>query len=240
MGKQAPTARADAQGDPAASALSRVAPDWERIEYDYRAGVLSLREIASANGITHGAVNKRAKRDGWTRDLAAKIQAKADELVSRQAVSASVSAERVVTERLIIEANAERIAQVRGEHRSDAGRVRALGLSLLAELEAQTASVEDLERLGELMAAPDDKGMDKLNDLYRKIIGTPGRVDSAKKVAEMLKISIGVEREAYGLAAADGAPPPADPAASMSASEAARRIAFALHKGLTATQKGGA
>lgn len=27
------------------------APDWERIEVDYRAGVLSLREIAAGNGI---------------------------------------------------------------------------------------------------------------------------------------------------------------------------------------------
>lgn len=50
-------------------------PDWERIEADYRAGVLSLREIAAANGITEGAIRKRAKRDGWTRDLGAKIRA---------------------------------------------------------------------------------------------------------------------------------------------------------------------
>ena len=45
----------------------KTAPDWERIEVDYRAGVLSLREIAAANGITHGAINKRRKRDGWER-----------------------------------------------------------------------------------------------------------------------------------------------------------------------------
>lgn len=45
------------------------APDWERIEMDYRAGIKTLRQIADENGITHGAVNKRAKRDGWERDL---------------------------------------------------------------------------------------------------------------------------------------------------------------------------
>jgi len=43
--------------------------DWERIELDYRAGIKTLRQIADEHGITHGAVNKRAKRDGWERDL---------------------------------------------------------------------------------------------------------------------------------------------------------------------------
>jgi hypothetical protein len=52
-------------------------PDWDRIELDYRAGIKTLREIADEQGITHGAINKRAKRDGWVRDLSAKIRAKA-------------------------------------------------------------------------------------------------------------------------------------------------------------------
>ena len=136
----------------------KTAPDWERIEVDYRAGVLSLREIAAANGITHGAINKRAKRDGWCRDLKAKIQAKADELVSKQAVSTAVSTAKAVSERQIIEANAERIAQVRGEHRGDIQRVRTLALTLLGELEGQSASLEDLANLGELLRNPDEDG----------------------------------------------------------------------------------
>ena len=42
-------------------------PDWERIEFDYRVGLKTLRQIAGENGISHGAINKRAKRDGWER-----------------------------------------------------------------------------------------------------------------------------------------------------------------------------
>jgi hypothetical protein len=45
----------------------KAAPDWERIEADYRAGVRTLRDIASEHGITHAGVMKRAKRDGWAR-----------------------------------------------------------------------------------------------------------------------------------------------------------------------------
>ena len=71
---------------------SKAAPaDWERIELDYRAGVKTLRQIADEHGITHGAINKRAKRDGWERDLSDKIQRKPDALVSKAAVSTEVS-----------------------------------------------------------------------------------------------------------------------------------------------------
>lgn len=177
----------------------KAATDWERIESDYRAGILSTREIASACGVSHTAINKRAKKDGWVRDLKAKIQAKADELVSRRAVSTEVSSQRAATERQIIEANAERIAQVRGEHRGDIQRVRTLALNLLGELEGQSASLEDLATLGELLRNPDEDGNDRRNDLYLKIISTPSRIDSAKKVAETLKHAITMEREAYGL-----------------------------------------
>jgi len=179
--------------------IEKSATDWERIEAEYRAGVLSTREIASANGVSHTAINKRAKKDGWVRDLKAKIQAKAEELVSRREVSTEVSSQRAATERQIIEANAERIAQVRGEHRGDIQRVRSLALNLLGELEGQSASLEDLAALGELLRDPDENGQDRRNDLYLKIISTPSRIDSAKKVAETLKHAITMEREAYGL-----------------------------------------
>ena len=44
-------------------------PDWERIEQLFRAGLLSVREIASACGVSHTAINKRSKAEGWDRDL---------------------------------------------------------------------------------------------------------------------------------------------------------------------------
>ncbi len=99
-------------------------PDWEAIESAYRAGLMSIREIASQHGITHGAINKRAKRDGWERDLKAKIKAKADALVSKREVSKQVSTETATNERILIEANAEVIANVRMEHRGDIRRAR--------------------------------------------------------------------------------------------------------------------
>ena len=179
----------------------KTAPDWERIEQDYRAGVLSIREIAGQHGVSHVAIGKRAKVQGWERDIAAKAQAKADALVTRRMVTSQVTSEKAVTERQLIEATAQVIADVRMRHRGDIGRALRLSMMLLAELEGQTNSLELLEQLGELMRSEDERGQDKRNDLYNKIIATPGRIDSIKKLSETLKNLIGLEREAYGLKA---------------------------------------
>ncbi|EPJ8279275.1 hypothetical protein KE017_003889 [Citrobacter freundii] len=174
-------------------------PDWERIEVDYRAGVLSVREIASSQGISHTAINKRAKAEGWERDLNAKINAKADALVSKREVSTKVSTGNSISEKQIVEANAEVIANVRMEHRGDIRKARALTNALLNELDAECSDVPALEQLGELLRREDDKGVDKLNDLYHKIISLPGRVKAMKDLADSLKNLIALERQAYGL-----------------------------------------
>lgn len=174
-------------------------PDWEAIERAYRAGLLSVREIAASQAITHGAINKRAKRDGWERDLNAKIKAKADALVSKRTVSTEVSSKQVETEREIIEVNAEVIANIRMAHRGDIRRSRTLTNKLLDELEGVTDNRDLFEELGELMRNPDDKGMDRRNDLYQKIIELPGRSKVMKELAETLKTLITLERQAYDL-----------------------------------------
>ncbi len=175
-------------------------PDWERIEAEYRAGVLSLREIAKLHpGVSHVSIKRRADKEGWTRDLAEKIQAKAEDLVTKQAVTPEVTAKRAVTEREVIDANAARIAQVRGEHRVDISRARALAMTLLAEVEAETGSLDHLRELGELLFSPDERGRDRLNETYMKIISSAGRIDSMKRLAETLRHLIALEREAYGL-----------------------------------------
>ncbi|EAB5738135.1 hypothetical protein D5O23_07495 [Salmonella enterica subsp. enterica] len=174
-------------------------PDWEAIETAYRAGVMSLREIASQHGISEGAIRKRAKRDDWSRDLNAKIQQKADDLVRKQEVRRTVRNESTLTERVLIEATAEVIATVRMEHRGDIRRARELTNMLFDELGAQCADVSALEQLGDIMFDPDDKGRDRLNEIYQKVISLPSRVKSMKDLSDSLKTLIGLEREAYSI-----------------------------------------
>ncbi len=174
-------------------------PDWEAIESAYRAGVMSLREIASQHGISEGAIRKRAKRDEWSRDLNAKVKERADDLVRKAEVRKQVRSETALSERVLIEATAEVIATVRMEHRGDIRRARTLANALFNELEAECADVEALRKLGELMLDPDDNGRDRLNELYHAIISMPERVKSMKALSETLKNLIGLERQAYSM-----------------------------------------
>ncbi|EPB7456763.1 hypothetical protein ACRR4W_000037 [Citrobacter freundii] len=174
-------------------------PDWEAIETAYRAGVMSLREIASQHGISDTAIRKRAKKEEWTRDLAAKVKAKADDLVRKREVRAKVRSENQISDRELVEATAEAIANVRMEHRGDIKRARELANLLFSELSTECTDVEALHKLGELMLSPDEKGQDKLNDLYHKIISMPQRVKSMKDLSDTLKTLIGLEREAYSI-----------------------------------------
>ncbi len=176
-----------------------VAVDWERVELDYRAGVMSLREIASVASISEGAIRKRAKRDGWSRDLSAKVASRADDLVRKSEVRSEVRSAQAISEKETVEASAQAIANAIISHRKDIARNRGLANKLLTELEAQVDSPEEFEKLGEMMYSPDDKGMDKLNDLYKKVTSLPSRIDSAKKLGETLKVLIALEREAYGV-----------------------------------------
>lgn len=199
----------------------KIATDWERIEQLYRAGVLSVREIAVTCGVSHTAINKRAKAYGWDRNLKAKIQAKADSLVSKSEVSTKVSTEALATERGIVEANAQVIANVRISHRTDIGRYRKLANSLLEELEGMTDNRDLFDQVGELLRSEDDNGQDKLNDLYQKVISLPSRTKTLKDLGDTLKVLIGLERQAYSIDEEQ----PVDDRSKLTEDELDRRIA---------------
>ena len=189
--------------------------DWERIELDYRAGIKTLRQIADEHGISHVAVAKRAKRDGWTRDLAGKIQAKADELVNKSLVTSAVTAETKIAEKAVIDANAQAVADIRLAHRSDIRRARNLTNSLLAELEAQTdpSTLAMLHELGEMLRNEDDNGQDRRNDLYTKVISLSERSKTMKTLADSLRVVVDMERTAFSMDKDQG--PAADPLTSL-------------------------
>ena len=173
--------------------------DWVAIEFAYRSGLRTLRSLAEEFNVSNVGILKRAKRDGWIKDLSAKIRQKADEKVSKQAVSKEVSKQTRISENELVEANAALQANVRREQRGDIQRARRLSMDLLGELEFATGNLEMMKQLGELMSSPDDKGIDKLNEIYRKVTGMTGRVTNIKQLAETLKTLVALEREAFGI-----------------------------------------
>lgn len=171
--------------------------DWESMRDEWRAGIVPVLHLSQRYGVSRAAIIKHWEKEGVERDLAAKIEARAAELVTQAAVTQEVTAEQRVTEKAVVEANAKMQADIMLAHRRDVPIARDLVMSLLAECKATTDNFDVFDELGELMRAPDEKGFDKLNELYRKILSLPGRVDSAKKLAESIKTMVELERKVF-------------------------------------------
>lgn len=197
--------------------MPRKVVDWEAVELRYRTGTESLRSIAADIEITEGAIRQRAKKEDWSRDLSAKVRLATEAAVLRKAATHDVR-----TEKQVIAVEAEMRSTVILRQRVDVVRSRNIVMSLLSELEQQTGSenVRLLENLGELMRNPDDKGADKLNDLYHKIISLPGRSKTMKDLGESLRVMVTLERQAYGIEAGEDA----ESTASAATGAAARAL----------------
>lgn len=188
---------------------AKKAVDWAALEPHYRAGVRSLKEIGEEFGCSDVAIIKHAKKHGWTRDLTAKIKAKADAKVSAAAVSAEVREQRAANEQAVVEANAEVQYRVRMEHRQDIQRSRRLFQTLLGELEDLGTHGDLARQLFEVVNAPetDDEKVSaasrdriqRMRQQLEAVLSTPGRIDSGKKVVEMLEKLVRMEREAFGI-----------------------------------------
>ena len=196
--------------------------DWDTLAVHYRAGIRSLKDMGLQFGVSDAAIIKKARKEGWTRDLKGKIKAKADKLVSAAMVSAEVSAQTKVTEKLTIEVEAQVRSRIILSHRQDIPAARNLVSKLFKELELQTDGIELLEALGEIMRTENESGQDKQNDLYKKVISLAGRSSTLKSLVDSLKVMIALEREAFGLDDEKGRD---DDEPTMSDAELAVRIA---------------
>ena len=182
--------------------------NWPAIEIDYRAGVKSLRVLGAEYGISHGAINKRARRDGWPRDLSARIDERTRELVSRAAVSAEDTAVSRAAEKAVVEANATLQANVILSHRTDIQAARSLVVSMLKELDLVSQNRDLLEQMAEAVTA-DDKSV-RRQELFERAISLPSRAGAVDKLSGALSRLVALEREAFGLNRGEVAPDPID------------------------------
>ncbi|MES2942912.1 MAG: hypothetical protein V4772_08590 [Pseudomonadota bacterium] len=175
--------------------------DWAQIEADYRAGVKTLRQLASEHGLTEGGIRKRAKKEDWERDLAAKIRERADALVRKDAVRSQERKTLCVPEKTIVEANAEIQVVVRRGQKADITRARKIVMSMLEELELSCGpeNAAMLAEFGEIMREPDERGQDKRAELYSKLTSLSGRAKTMKDLGDSLKSLVALEREAFGI-----------------------------------------
>jgi hypothetical protein len=150
---------------------ARKAVDWEAVEREYRAGQLSVREIGRLFNVSHVAIGKRAKKDGWIQNLAERVR----EEVTSRLVTSDVS-----------KANAKEaieVASLRGvemvlSHRRDISQLRAIATIIATRLAEHLQGVKpDGEFLGQ---------RESVGDLLEKLTRTRARL-------------IPLERQAFNL-----------------------------------------
>ena len=118
--------------------------DWDALEPHYRAGIRALKDIGKQFEVSAPAIVQHAKKNGWTRNLKAKIKAKADAkvaaaMLNEAVLNGQVNAKAKVNEALTVEVESEVQARIRLSQRKDIGKGRALVNSLMAEKSGDTS-----------------------------------------------------------------------------------------------------
>lgn len=190
---------------PPASPKPRKRIDWEAVERDYRTGKFSLRELEAKHSASYSEISRKAKREGWQKDLRDVIRAATSAAVLRETTTQAQSDATGV-----VLVAAELNAQVIMGHRSDLTRARSVALNLLDELASTAMLAEEQQLLAEVVAGGEDadpKRVQEARVALRKALDVGNRIGAVKALAEALTKLHAGERKAHGLDD-EGAPPP--------------------------------
>ena len=192
--------------------------DWDAIEPVFRAGRLTLREIAQQFGCSDVAVLKHARQAGWVRNLPEKIKAEANRQVALRMVSERAATEALVNsqelaaarkqgqidvlEARTVEVEAKLQADAIIAHRGDVRGLRSTVASLAAELAHHNgAGAELLQRLHELVQDADDNPQRRAEReaAWRRVVGLAGRSKVARDLVESTRQLVNLERKVLNM-----------------------------------------
>lgn len=129
------------------------APDWESIERAYRAGQLSIRNIADKFGSNEGTIRSRAKKNGWQRDLTDQVRTATKEKLSRTPSRSPFTHDDVREDAEIIEEASTAAASVVLAHRSDLALWRGIASKLCAALADMDVNEDNHDRFARSLNA---------------------------------------------------------------------------------------
>lgn len=181
--------------------------EWQPIELAYRTTTATLRELEAQFGVGYAHIARKAKKEGWTRDLRPLVRSATDAALLREAVAekqrceaatgVATSAQQAAIS--VVEAQAELNRRVITRHRSVLDRARSLVEKLLAEFEAVTDALSDADREA-LVAAITSAGVDPQRArALAAITGVGVRMELLKDLSTALAKLVPLERAAYSL-----------------------------------------
>lgn len=188
--------------------------DWEAVARDYRIGQLSIRQIAEKYGITVSAITRKAKKEGWERDLSADVRAATKAKVLKK-VAADAEAELSAQLKESAQESAQQSAQVTfseidlaanvnasiilGQQKR-IGRLASLLDRMTGELEVINADPVALNEIAEAIEEEDPKAAEAI----KRLKSTTTRMNNLKTATEIMGKLNDAENSAFRLGEENG------------------------------------
>jgi hypothetical protein len=194
--------------------------DWEAIERDYRAGVLSDRELGKRHGCSHTAIQNRAKAKRWVKDLTARVANRVKTaLVVREVAEEPAQAtddgngkpdggnpgnpgnkaeDRRQAEARTVEEAARTVVEVVRSHRHGIQKASALVHTLMGQLGEAAECRETLRDLIEDETDGDRSPTRRLGML--KAVSIPAHAGTIRDLATAMQRLVTLERQAFNIA----------------------------------------
>jgi hypothetical protein len=185
------------------------AGDWEKAKALYRTGSLSNREIGRQCGMSDVAILKKAKKEGWTKDLAERVKKAVKEKLVRAdaaAVSSANARTKPLTDEQVVEAATEGPVQVVRAHRKDLTDGQQTLALLFGQLQDAAANREALEEQA-IEEAGKGPGSGQRRASFLKALSLPTHAGVIRDLSNAMKNFQALERIAWNLNEKDDAPP---------------------------------
>ncbi len=184
--------------------------DWEAIGRDWRAGVLSHADIARKYGMDEANLRRKAKAQGWKKDLQETIRSRAlitlrsleddraHDRSNSQGDSAQADRAEQATEDVVNDAVQTQLGVILGSRK----RIReGLGLvdRLMSELDGQTLHQGKLEELIEWLYSNGSPADNLARAALKQALSLGNRVTTMVNLANAMARLTALQRQAFGL-----------------------------------------
>lgn len=172
--------------------------DWKKIERLYRAGLLSISEIAREAGTVPSNIRHRAKKEGWKRDLTQEVRNSARtmfvENLAKKAMGLGLGDDlkSMADEQIVQEAARTQVEVVR-QHQKTLHQGHSLVMRMLEELDVSTSHHGDLTKLIAETVAP------LRQEALRRAISLGSRATVMRDLATAARTWVTLERQAFNI-----------------------------------------
>ena len=191
--------------------MAKGAINWSEIEREYRAGQLTIREIArvysdiaredGGKTVSESAIRKKAKQQGWERNLVKRVNERVQgELVRSEARTLHAHEDDEALEDEAIKVAAARTIEIITKHRKSIGKLNQI-VELASNALYQIMTGELVPETIKLKKNGKETGETK--QVFTKLTHIIGPFDTVpeavQKLASAVERLVRLERQAYGL-----------------------------------------